>query len=74
MDDEIFTYYMNMPTSIRSFVVSHGNATYTIMINSRICHEQQLSAYQHELKHILNGDYNKYDSVDQIELTAHGTR
>lgn len=72
MEDEIYTYYTDMPTSIRSFVISHGNSSYTIMLNARIGYDQQLSAYNHELHHILNGDYNKSDSVDLIESTAHG--
>lgn len=44
---------------------------YIIMINARIGYEQQLSAYQHKLNHILNGDCEKCDSVDLIELAAH---
>lgn len=74
MEDEIYTYYMDMPPSIRSFVISHGNSSYTIMLNARICYEQQLLAYQHELNHIINGDYIKFNSVDLMELAAHGTK
>lgn len=28
-------------------------------------------SYEHELKHILNGDYEKKCSVDMIEINAH---
>ncbi len=71
MEAEIFTYYTNMPTTIRSFVVSNNDMTFTIMLNARISSEQQLKAYKHELRHIQNGDYDKLCSADLIELNAH---
>lgn len=71
MEDEIYTYYVNMPTTIRSFVISNNDMSFTIMINARISSEQQLRAYKHELSHIQNGDYDKCCSVDLIEFYAH---
>lgn len=71
MEDEIFTYYANMPTTIRSFVVSNSDMSFTIIINARISSDQQLRAYLHELRHIKNGDYDKHCSVELIELNAH---
>lgn len=72
MDNGIFTYYADMPTTIRSFVVSNKDMSFTIMINAKIGRDQQLIAYRHELDHIRNGDYDKNNSVDSIELSAHG--
>ena len=71
MENEIFTYYANMPTTIHSFVISNNDMSFTIMINARISSEQQLRAYKHELNHIKNGDYDKSCSADLIELYAH---
>ncbi len=71
MKENIFTHYVDMPTTIRSFVVCNADMSFTIIINSKIGRFQQLSAYQHELSHIRNGDYNKNGSVDIIELYAH---
>lgn len=71
MDDGIFTYLMDMPTSIKSFVVANNDMSFTIVINSKICHEQQLMAYQHEISHIKNGDFESKNSVDSIEMIAH---
>lgn len=46
------------------------DGTYTIFINSRCSwHHQRLGCY-HELYHILNNDFQKYD-VNEIELEAH---
>lgn len=71
MGEEIFTYYVDMPTTIRSFVVSNNDMSFTILINAKLGRSQQLIAYKHELEHIKNGDYDKHCSADSIELAAH---
>lgn len=71
MNESIFTHYIDMSTTIRSFVVYNEDMSFTIIINSKIGKHQQLLAYQHELSHIQNGDFNKCGSVDVIELNAH---
>ncbi len=71
MDDEIYTYYIDMPTTVRSFVVSNDDMCFTIMINARMGSDQQMIAYMHEIEHIKSGDYDKHCSVDLIELAAH---
>lgn len=71
MEEEIFTYHVNMPTTIRSFVVSNNDMSFTIMINARLGSDQQLAAYMHEIYHIKKGDYDKHCSADLIELFAH---
>ena len=67
----INTIYYNMPTAIRSYVVANMDDSYTIMLNSRLSREQNLRSYQHEIEHILNGDYEKKCDVDIIEINAH---
>lgn len=69
--DNVFVRYMDFPATIRSFVVANKDLTYTIVLNSKLSHEQNLISYQHELDHILRGDYEKKCSVDLIEINAH---
>lgn len=69
--EEINVVYADMPTSVRSYVVSNADMSYTIILNSKLSHEQNLLSYQHELDHIRNGDYDKKCSVDLIEISAH---
>lgn len=71
MQEVINTYYTDMPTTIRSFVVSNEDMSFTVMINAKIGKEQQLLAYEHEINHIKNGDYDKNCSADSIEQAAH---
>lgn len=68
--DTINVLLIDMPNAIRSYVISNSDSTYTVVLNSRLSHEQNLLSYQHELFHIENGDFEK-DNVDMIELSAH---
>ena len=69
--EDIIVRYMDLPTTIRSFVVANKDMTYTIILNSKLSREQNLFSYQHELDHILKGDYEKKCSADLIEINAH---
>ena len=60
---------MNLPTRIKGFVTMRSGEP-VIVLNARLNHEQNLKTYLHELKHIKNGDFDKYD-VDIIEHSAH---
>lgn len=69
--EDVFIRYTNLPTSIASFVVTNSDATFTIILNSRLCRERLVLAYEHELKHIQNGDYDRKCGVDLVEVYAH---
>jgi hypothetical protein len=69
--DNVFVSYVDLPATIRSFVVSNDDSTYTIILNSKLSHEQNLISYIHELEHIKRGDYDKKCSADLIEINAH---
>lgn len=68
--DDIHTILADMPGSIRAYTCFKGD-TYTIMINSRLSYEEQIAAYQHELRHIMGSDYCKDIDADRIEIYAH---
>ncbi len=70
MEEGIFTYYTDLPTTIGGFVVENGDMSYTIVLNSRLNHERNIISYEHELKHIVNNDFEKYN-VQEIECKAH---
>lgn len=61
---------MNLPTSVRGFVYHDDDGELYIVLNSRLSHEQNLSTYVHELKHIRRGDldnpnYHEYGGNNQ---------
>lgn len=70
--EDINVSMVDLPCSIGAFVVANNDQTYTIVLNSRKSHEQNLKSYLHELAHIKNGDYDKKCGVDLIEIMAHG--
>ena len=60
----------DLPTSVRGFVYHDDDGEIYIVLNSRLSHEQNLSTYFHELKHISRGDlddpnYHEYGGNDQ---------
>ena len=69
--DDINVKFLQLPTTVRAYVVSNSDMTYTIVLNSALSREQNIIYYAHELDHIRNGDYEKKCSADLIEFYAH---
>ena len=67
----ITTRFMDLPTSIKAFSRSNADGSYTVILNSHLCAEEQRVAYAHELEHILNDDFTAPDSADHIESYRH---
>lgn len=62
----------DLPTTVRSFCVESPDGYHTIVLNARLNREQNMKSYEHELEHIRRDDFHAPESVDQIELRAHG--
>lgn len=71
MTQDVNTILADMPCSIAAYTIANADTSYTVVLNSRLSHERLLQAYQHELNHINNGDYDKRCSADLIEFYAH---
>ena len=69
--DNIRTILYDLPSTIKSFVVATPDGYFTIYLNQNLSHDQNMKSYQHEVAHIINGDYDKKCSVDIIEFRAH---
>lgn len=68
--ENIRVIFCDMPTSIGGYTILKEDF-YTIVLNSRLSRERNIESYQHEVDHILNGDFEKKCSVDLIEFFAH---
>lgn len=68
---EIHTVLADMPCTVKSYVVSNADMSFTIVLNSALSYEQNQKSYLHECAHIINGGHNKKCTVDIIELEAH---
>lgn len=51
-------------------VVINPDDSYTIFIESTLCHEAQQKAFKHAMKHILSNDFLNTD-VNIIETISH---
>lgn len=67
----IFVKLIDMPVSVKALVHRNDDDSYTIILNSRLCHEQNVSSYLHELRHIDNDDLYNGESADSIEYKRH---
>ena len=68
---DAFCYYLDMPCTVRGVSVSNSDGTITIYINNRLSYEQQKLAYQHEINHIGNDDFNNCNDINKIEYKNH---
>ena len=57
----INTYILDMPWGLRGCACENADGGYTILINGKLSYYQQVKTYQHELGHITNNDFEKYD-------------
>lgn len=67
MTDNIFTYLVRFPCRRTKEAVLPCLDGYTVYIDERLSHEEQVKAYRHALEHIYNGDFEKSD-VSQVEM------
>jgi len=64
--------YADMPFGLHSYVIRDSeDDSYTIVLNSKLCYEQNLISYEHELRHIKDGDYERKCKTDMIEIMRH---
>lgn len=68
--DNIYIYPVNLPTTVHETVVPCMSG-YTVYINDKLSFEQRQKAFAHALRHIQNHDFDREDSVQDIETQAH---
>ena len=73
--DDIFVVLMDFPAGrkVHEAVTENADGTYTIFIDSRLSEDGQQHEYEHAMKHIEDGDFEKPD-VQIIEVVAHGQK
>lgn len=70
----VFVKMVDLPVSVKAFVHRNDDDSYTIILNSRLCREQNVSSYLHELQHIDNADLESFETADSIEYKRHEGR
>lgn len=67
--DDVYVYLVKLPRGIREAVTPCADG-YTVYIDNRLDSTAQRAAYEHAIKHIRRGDFERYD-VREIEREAH---
>ena len=67
---EINVVIRDNPFGVKGSVNKNEDGSYTIFIDAHLNAEQQQEVYEHEVRHILNGDFDKYN-CDKVEFKAH---
>ena len=55
---------------VNAMVTQNEDGSHSIFINANLSYHQQMKSYLHELRHILNHDFEKAD-VQEIEYYTH---
>ncbi len=58
--------YLDLPYKVHAFTVREDVDSYDVYVNSHLCYDAQLKAYEHELAHIRNEDFEMFD-VNDVE-------
>ena len=72
MRADVNTLLVDLPGTIKAFVAKDTDDFYTIYLNSRLSHEQNVVSFIHEMEHIENDDFYSDLTSDQIERVRHG--
>ena len=58
-------------SSVDEMVRHNEDDSFTILLNSRQASNRIEKAYRHAMWHIVNGDFDKEESIQKIEYIAH---
>ena len=65
----------DLPVTVRGLTVYYydedGQVYYTILINSKLNDQMQCAAYDHEIAHIDNHDFDRMLPVEDLEAARH---
>ena len=67
--DDVYVYYVDLPAGVNEMVRPCSDG-YTVYIDVNLDPDRMQKVYDHAIRHIENGDFEKTD-VQQIEADAH---
>ena len=71
MNEYIRVFLVDLPHKIHGFSTKNDDDSFTILINSRLSNEMQIEAYNHEIAHITNSDFDSCCNVNELESDRH---
>lgn len=71
MTEIIQVFLIDLPAAIKGLTVKNSDDSYTILINVNLSHEAQCAAYDHEIEHINNHDFDYVYDINELESIRH---
>lgn len=69
--DYIGVFLVDLPARIDGMTLRNADGSFTILINAGLSSIAQCRAYDHEMDHINNHDYDQMYDVDDLERLRH---
>jgi len=69
--DYISLFFVDLPPKANGLTVKNDDGGYTILINAKLSIEGQRAAYDHEIQHINNQDFDEMYDVNILEHVRH---
>lgn len=67
----IGVFLVDLPARIDGMTLRNADGSFTILINAGLSSIAQCRAYDHEMNHINNHDYDQMYDVDDLERIRH---
>jgi len=68
---DFFVRLIDFPTcTCGGMVIPNDDGTFSVYLNARTSHDQQLHSYNHEKNHIEHDDFYRAASIGQMEEEA----
>lgn len=61
---------IDLPVGVNGITVLDENGDYNVYLNARISYDSQAIAFRHEVEHIRQGHFYKYEDVSTMEEQA----
>lgn len=69
------TILLNLPYDCRGYIINDPNTgEESCVLNARLSHEDNIKTYQHERRHVKNGDLHCSEDVNGVEYRCHKNR
>lgn len=70
MVENFITIYASLPNKVSGFIMYDAcDDYYTIVLNNKLSYSQNKLTFEHELKHIVNGDFASIKDVGLLEMS-----
>lgn len=70
MNEIVNVILLNMEYGIHEQITKNHDGSFTVFLNARDSSNVQQDSYAHAIRHIVSGDFEKYD-VQEIETVSH---